>query len=99
MLRAAFLTGTVLFRVDNYGAARKTIGTDRAFKRIHKDEIRVGNLCRCNTPLASRVQSEEGGTGAPWRCVGQDDEKRVGVTSTSSSVPSVISPPRALFVG
>ena len=82
---------TLLYRVHHHGITCKDIGAYRASKRIHNDKICMGNLCRCNTPLASRVQSKEGRTRAPWRCVSQDDEEWVGITSASSLDPSVVS--------
>jgi len=71
-------------RVDHHHAARASERVDGTPQRVCQDEAGVGDLRRCNSPCAGRVQSEEGRTGTAQWHLGQDYEERLGITSVSS---------------
>jgi hypothetical protein len=70
-------------RVNHHRAARASVRFDGAAQGVRQDQIGVGDVRRCNTPFAGRVQSQERRAGAPGRRLSQDYEEWLGIAGAS----------------
>jgi hypothetical protein len=77
----AVLTHPSPSRINYYRTTCTSVRVDGTPSGVRQDKSRVGNLRRCNTPFASCVKSKERRTGAFGRCLGDDYEERLGITS------------------